>query len=137
MGATVIQDEEYSIDTNMNMNINMNSIYDMVSTIILPQPVTIITITLTTTITTTVDGFDSYIEEGMENWVGKQQCIIKPNSSNDVMSTNISPRHWLNPDIADQVSIDERKTNSLSSPSESTISALTNDSVSTPIAKGH
>ena len=43
--------------------------------------------------------------------------------------------YWLNPDIADQVSIDERKSNPLSSPFGSTVSALTNDSISTPIAK--
>ena len=44
--------------------------------------------------------------------------------------------YWLNPDIADQVSVDFRKTsNPLSSPSGSTVLALTNDSVSTPVAK--
>ena len=43
--------------------------------------------------------------------------------------------YWLNPDIVDQVSINLKKSNPLSSPSRTTVSALTNDSVSTPIAK--
>ena len=45
--------------------------------------------------------------------------------------------YLLYPDIVNQVSIDERKNNPLSSPSGLTISvsALTNDSVSTPTTK--
>ena len=45
--------------------------------------------------------------------------------------------YCLNPNIADQVSVDLKKSNPLSSLSGSIVSALTNDSVSTPLAKRH
>ena len=65
---------------------------DVISTTILPQPET-------TTITTTVDDFNSFIED-REHWadtvkilndaLGKQR-IIKTKSSDDNVSTNIPP----------------------------------------------
>ena len=45
--------------------------------------------------------------------------------------------YWLNPNIANQVWIYERKTNPSSSPSGLTVSALTNDSSSTPTTTKH
>ena len=48
--------------------------------------------------------FDAYIKERVGNWAGEQHYIIELNSSDDVMSSDVSPPHWLNPDIADQVS---------------------------------
>ena len=67
-----------------------------------------------------------------------QRCVMTIRSLisfDTVTIISYKGTYWLNPDIANQVSINERKNNPLSSPSGSTVSAFTTDSISTPTAK--